>query len=192
MGPHMKKMDSDFPKLTENDKVVLKKILDSKKIADSDIAKTMNLSPQAIFKIRGKLESCGIIKGYMPIIDFKKVGINVMIILIIRLTSRVWRNFSDDQISERMSKTPYVIDAYRVSDEQASHVLILGFRDTQQKEQYIAQIQTKFAEQVQIKSIYTFSVDKIISQNPLGLLHEIIDKKEFSPDDIFLNRSSEK
>jgi DNA-binding Lrp family transcriptional regulator len=192
MGPYMNKMDSNFPKLTENDKVVLKKILDSKKIADSDIAKTMNLSPQAIFKIRGKLENCGIIKGYMPVIDFKKVGINVMIILIIRLTSRVWRNFSDDQISDRISKTPYVIDAYRVSDEQASHVLLLGFRDTNQKEQYIAQIQTKFAEEVQIKSIYTFSVDKIISQNPLGLLHEIIDKKEFSPDDIFLNRSSEK
>ncbi len=188
----MDKVDSNFPKLTGNDKVVLKKILDSKKIADSDIAKTMNLSPQAIFKIRGKLENCGIIKGYMPIIDFKKVGINVMIILIVRLTSRVWRDFSDDQISDRISKTPNIIEAYRVSDEQASHVLVLGFRDTQQKEQYISQLQTKFAEEVQIKAIYTFSVDKIISQNPLGLLHEIIDKKEFSPDDIFLTYSLKK
>ncbi len=188
----MEKMNPDFPKLTENDKVVLKKILDSKRIPDSDIAKTMKLSPQAIFKIRSKLEDCGIIKGYMPIVDFKKIGINVMAILIIRLTSKVWRNFSDDQISDRMSKTPNVIEAYRVADEQASHVLILGFRDTHQKEQYIAQIQTKFSEEVQIKEIYTFSVEKIISQNPLGLLHEIVDKKEFSPGDLFLNNSSEK
>jgi len=185
----MDRMDPDFPKLTDNDKVVLKKILDSKRIPDSDIAKTMNLSPQAIFKIRSKLEDCGIIKGYMPIVDFKKIGINVMIILIIRLTSKVWRKFSDEQISDRMSKTPNIIDAYRVADQQASHVLILGFRDTYQKEQYIAQIQTKFAEEVQIKAIYTFSVDKIISQNPLGLLHEIVDKKEFSPDDLFLDHS---
>jgi len=183
----MEHMNPDFPRLTENDKIVLKKILGLKRIADSDIAKTMNLSPQAVFKIRNKLEDNGIIKGYMPIIDFKKIGINVMIILVIRLTSKVWKNFSDDQISERMAKTPYVIEAYRVADEQASHVMILGFRDTQQKEQYIAQIQTKFADEVQIKAIYTFSVDKIISQNPLGLLHEIVDKKEFSPSDIFLN-----
>ncbi len=188
----MDKKNPNFPKLTENDKVVLKKILDSKRIPDSDIAKTMKLSPQAIFKIRSKLENCGIIKGYMPIVDFKKIGINVLTILVIRLTSKVWRKFSDEQISERMAKTPNIIDAYRVADEQASHVLILGFRDTYQKEQYIAQIQTKFAEDIQIKAIYTFSVDKIISQNPLGLLHEIIDKKEFSPGDIFLNHPSEK
>jgi DNA-binding Lrp family transcriptional regulator len=186
------RMNPDFPRLTENDKVVLKKILDCKRIPDSDIAKTMSLSPQAVFKIRSKLESCGIIKGYMPIIDFKKIGINVMIILVVRLTSKVWRNFTDDQISDRMSKTPYVIEAYRVADEQASHVLILGFRDTNQKEQYIAQIQTKFAEEVQIKAMYTFSVDKIISQNPLGLLHEVVDKKEFSPDDLFLNHFTPK
>jgi len=186
----MDKKNPNFPKLTENDKVVLKKILDSKRIPDSDIAKTMSLSPQAVFKIRNKLEDHGIIKGYMPIIDFKKIGINVMIILIIRLTSKIWKNFSDDQISDRIFKTPNVIEAYRVSDEQASHVLILGFRDTNQKEQYIAQIQTKFAGEVEIKAIYTFSVDKIISQNPLGLLHEIVDKKEFSPADLFLDHSS--
>jgi Lrp/AsnC family leucine-responsive transcriptional regulator len=188
----MDHMNPNFPKLSENDKEVLKKILDTKKIPDSDIAKTMNLSPQAIFKIRNKLEDCGIIQGYMPIVDFKKIGINVMTILIIRLTSKIWKDFSDDQISERIARTPYVIDAYRVADEQASHVLILGFRDTAQKEQYIAQIQTKFSEEVQIKYIYTFSVDKIISHSPLGLLHEIIDKREFSPDDLFLNHTQKR
>jgi Lrp/AsnC family transcriptional regulator, leucine-responsive regulatory protein len=185
-------MNPDFPKLTENDKIVLKKILDSKKIPDSDIAKTMNLSPQAVFKIRNKLENAGIIKGYMPIVDFKKIGITVMAVLIVRFTSKVWKSFTDDQISDRISKTPYVIDAYRVSDEQASHILTLGFRDTHQKEQYITQIQTKFAEEIQIRAIYTFSVDHIITQNPLGLLHEIIDKSEFTPHDLFLNHAPDK
>jgi DNA-binding Lrp family transcriptional regulator len=182
----LEKKDPNFPKLTENDRFVLKQILDSKKITDSDIAKTMNLSPQAIFKIRNKLEDVGIIKCYMPIIDFKKIGITVMLVLIIRFTSKTWNNYTDDQISERIARTPYVIDAYRVSEEKASHILILGFRDTKQKEQYISQIQTKFAEDVEVNSAYTFSVDKIISHSPLGLLHEILDKKNFTPDDLFL------
>ena len=182
----LEKRDINFPKLTENDRDVLKQILDSKKISDSDIAKTMNLSPQAIFKIRNKLEDVGIIKGYMPIIDFKKIGINIMLVLIIRFTSKMWNNFTDDQITDKIAKTPYVIYAYRVSEEKASHILILGFRDTNQKEEYITQIQTKFSEDVIINSSYTFSVDKIITQNPLGLLHEIIDKKQFTPDDLFL------
>ncbi|MFO8015603.1 MAG: Lrp/AsnC family transcriptional regulator [Candidatus Woesearchaeota archaeon] len=183
----MKKMDSDSPNLTENDRKVLKKILDIKKIPDSDIAKSMNLSPQAVFKIREKLENCGIIKGYMPIIDFKRVGINIMAVMIIRLSSKMWKSFSDDQISERISKAPYVIDAYRVADEDASHILLLAFRDIDQKERYVSEIQTRFAEEVKIKGVYTFSVQKIISHSPLGILHEIIDKKDFSPNDLFLN-----
>ena len=40
-------------------------------------------------------------------------------------------------------------------------------------------------------TIYTFSVDKIITHSPLGLLHEIIDKKEFLPKDLFLNKASQ-
>ena len=186
----MKKSNPDLPKLTENDRSVLKKILDINRIPDSDIAKSMHLSPQAIFKIREKLEDCGIIKGYLPIIDFKKIGINVMTLMIVRLSSKMWKSFSDDQISERISKAPYVIDAYRVADENASHVILLAFRDTAQKEKYISEIQTKFAGEVQIKGIYTFSVDKIISYSPLGLLHEIVDKKDFSPGDLFLNHAS--
>ncbi|MGM0582983.1 MAG: Lrp/AsnC family transcriptional regulator [Bacteroidota bacterium] len=185
----MEKQNPDLPKLTENDRQVLKKILGMKKIPDSDIAKSMQLSPQAIFKIREKLENCGIIKGYMPIIDFKKVGINIMALMIVRLSSKMWKSFSDDQISERISKAPYVIDAYRVADENASHILLLAFRDIAQKEKYISEIQTKFAEEVHIKGVYTFSVDKIISHSPVGILHEIIDKKEFTPGDLFVNHS---
>ncbi|MDD5086758.1 MAG: Lrp/AsnC family transcriptional regulator [Candidatus Nanoarchaeia archaeon] len=185
----MEKRDPDLPKLTENDRNVLKKILDMKNIPDSDIAKSMHLSPQAIFKIREKLEKCGIIKGYIPIIDFKKIGINIMALMIIRLSPSMWKTFSDDQISERISKAPYVIDAYRVADESASHILLLAFRDIAQKERYISEVQTKYADDVTIKGVYTFSVQKIISHSPLGILHEIIDKKEFSPRDLFLNHS---
>jgi DNA-binding Lrp family transcriptional regulator len=183
----MDKRDVNFPKLTENDKAVLKKILDSKRIPDSDIAASMNLSPQAIFKIRNKLEDSGIIKGYMPIIDFKKIGITTMVLLIIRVKPKMWQQFSDAQISDRIAKTHCVIDAYRVSDEQASHILILGFKDTNQKEYYISRLQTKFSDEIVIVEIYTFSVDKIISQSPLGLLREIIDKKAFSSSDIFVD-----
>ncbi len=185
----MEKKDPDLPKLTENDRSVLKKILNIKRLPDSDIAKSMNLSPQAIFKIRNKLEDCGIIKGYMPIIDFKKIGITVMTLLVVRLSPRMWNSFSDDQISDRISKASNVIDAYRVADEKASHILLLAFRDTAQKEKYISDIQTKFAEEIKINGIYTFSVDKIITHSPIGLLHEIIDKKEISPNDLFINHA---
>ena len=137
----MQKADPDSPKLTENDKEVLRKIIDHSRIPDSKIAEDIGISPQAVFKIRNKLEVLGIIKGYTPIIDFKKIGIQVLALLVIRLRPDVWNRYSDDLVSERISKIPYIISAYRVADARASHILLIGFRDTSQKEQYLSQIQ---------------------------------------------------
>lgn len=181
----MEKMNLDSPKLTENDKIVLKKILEVKKVPDSDIAKSMNLSPQAIFKIRNKLESIGIIKGYTPIIDYKKIGIRVLVVLVMKLTPKVWTKLNDSQVSVNIHNAPYVLDAYRVADEDASHILVLAFRDTKQKEKYISDMQVKYSEEIQILGTYTFSVDKIIMRSSLSILHEVLNKKEYSPSDLF-------
>lgn len=181
----MQKPDPNYPKLTENDKEVLRKIIEQAKIPDSKIAGDIGISPQAVFKIRTKLEQLGIIKGYTPIIDFKKIGIQVLALLVIRLKPSVWDRYYDDLVSERISKIPYIIAAYRVSDARASHILLIGFRDTSQKEKYLSQMQTKSANEIEIKEVYTFSADKIIIQNPIGLLNEIIDKKDFSEYELF-------
>jgi DNA-binding Lrp family transcriptional regulator len=181
----MKKANPDAPKLTENDKEVLRQIIDHTKIPDSKIAEEIGISPQAVFKIRTKLEELGIIKGYTPIIDFKKIGINALALVVIRLKPAIWEEYSDDLVSERISKIPYIIAAYRVADANVSHVLLIGFRDTSQKEQYVSQLQTKYANSIEIKEVYTFSVDNIITQNPIGLLNEMIDKKDFSTYELF-------
>jgi Lrp/AsnC family transcriptional regulator, leucine-responsive regulatory protein len=184
----MKQSDTENPKLTRNDQEVLKSIITHAKIPDTDIAKKMGLSPQAVFKIRHKLENQGIIKGYRPILDLNKVGIKLMALLIIRLTPEVWDEYSDAQISERIKQIPYVINAYRVIESSASHVLLMGFRDISQMDKYIAKMQTKFSREIEIKSIYPFSTDKIITESPIGLLYEILDKKEFPLNEFFLKR----
>jgi len=184
----MKNWDLEHPKLTKNDQEVLKSIIKHAKIPDTDIAKKMGLSPQAVFKIRHKLESSGIIKGYQPILDLKKLGIGIMVLLIIKLTSDVWDNYSDIEISQRIKQIPYVINAYRVLESDSSHVLLMGFRDIKQMDKYIAKMQTRFSREVDIKKIFPFSTDKVISESPIGLLYEILDKKEFPLDEFFLKK----
>lgn len=184
----MKKSDPENPKLTKNDQEVLKSIIQYAKIPDTDIAKKMGLSPQAVFKIRHKLETLGIIKGYQPILDLKKLGIKVMAIMVIKLTAEVWDEYSDLQISERIQQIPYVIEAYRILEPNATHVLLMGFRDLDQMDKYIAKMQTKFAKEIEIKHIYPFASQRIITQSSVGLLYEILDKKEFPLDVFFLKR----
>lgn len=184
----MKLRDQDHPKLTKNDQEVLKSIITHAKMPDTDIAKKMGLSPQAVFKIRHKLEESGIIKGYQPILDLRKLGIDIMALLVIKLTPDVWEEYSDPQIAERIRQIPYVINAYRVLEANSTHILLMGFRDIAQMDKYIARMQTKFAKEIEIKHIYPFSTQKVITQSPVGLLYEILDKKEFPMNEFFLKK----
>ena len=63
--------------LTNNERIILKKIIGGNRITDTQIAHEMGMSQQAVYQIRKKLEDAGIIKGYMPVLDFKKLGINI-------------------------------------------------------------------------------------------------------------------
>ncbi len=184
----MQKANPNHPKLTKNDQEVLKNIIKHAKIPDKDIAEKMGISHQAVFKIRHKLEESGIIKGYQPVLDLKKLGINVMVILIIKLTPQVWEENDDQQITERIKQIPYVINAYRVLESNASHVLIMGFKDLEQMDKYLSKIQTRFSSEIEIKKVIPFSTDKIITQSPVGLLYEILDKKEFPMNVFFLKK----
>ncbi|MBU0756637.1 MAG: winged helix-turn-helix transcriptional regulator [Nanoarchaeota archaeon] len=184
----MKPRDPENPKLTKHDQEVLKSIIQHAKIPDSDIAQKMGLSPQAVFKIRHKLEESGIIKGYQPVLDLKKLGIHIMVFIVIKLHSVVWEEYSDDEISERIRKIPYVINAYRIVEAKASHILLMGFRDIEQMNRHVTRIQTKFSREIDIIHIYPFSTEKVITQSHIGLLYEILDKKEFPMDEFFLKK----
>ena len=170
----------NFPKLTKNEETVLKKIIEESKIPDIEIAKKMGLSQQAIFKIRHKLEQVGIIKRYMPVIDYKKIGIRVLVVLGIRFTHEVWEKYSEEYIAEKIAKIPQVIISYRIPESNISHLLIMGFMDTEQKDRYLMKLQTRYSKDVEIVSVYPFSVDRIIKMSDVGLLNIIIDKEKFT------------
>ncbi|MBN2459103.1 hypothetical protein JXB28_02370 [Candidatus Woesearchaeota archaeon] len=184
----MKKPDLNFPKLTSNEKIVLKKIIGQAKIPDLEIAKKIGLSQQAIFKIRHKLENVGIIKGYAPVIDYKKIGIEALVVLGVRFTQYIWNKYSEDEIAEKILKIPQVITAYRIPEARISHLLVMGFRNIDDKDRYMMRLQSKYSREIEIVNVYPFSVDRIIKNNHIGLLNTILNPKEAFSNDFFLDK----
>ena len=184
----MEKLVLNIPKLTKNEQKVLKKIIDQAKTPDLEIAQKIGISQQAIFKIRHKLESVGIIKGYMPIIDFKKIGVETLVVLGIKFTGYVWEKYSEDQISERIQKIPEVIISYRIPESRISHLLVMGFKDMDSKDKYLMKLQSKYAKEIVVVHVYPFSVDRIIKSNHIGLLNTILDEKESISNEFFLDK----
>jgi DNA-binding Lrp family transcriptional regulator len=184
----MRKPDTIIPKLTRNEKKVLKKIIEQAKIPDLEIAKKMGLSQQAVFKIRHKLEHAGIIKGYMPVIDFKKIGIEALVVIGIKFTPSIWEKYSEEQISERIQRIPQVIIAYRIPESNISHLLVMGFKDMGHKDRYLMKLQSTFSKEIEVVYVYPFSVDRIIKTNHIGLLDTILSQKESFSNEFFLDK----
>ena len=177
-----------IPKLTRNEQKVLKSIIEQAKIPDLEIAKKMGLSQQGIFKIRHKLEDVGIIKGYMPIIDFKKIGVETLAVLGIKLTSYIWEKYSEEQVADRILKIPQVITAYRIPESNISHLLVMGFKNIEDKDKYLMKLQSKYSKEVEVVHVYPFSVDRIIKSNPIGLLDSIINQKVSRSNEFFIDK----
>jgi len=173
-------------RLTENDQKILKKIIAVGKVPDTVMAKDFHLSQQAVQKIRTKLESLGVIKGYVPVIDFRKVKINLISIMGVKIPSIVWKKYSEQQISERLLRIPYVFKIFRVPSSNISYLLMLGFKDIHQRDKFIKKVETVFSDEIDVVWTYTLSVENIISEDPLSLLYESLDDKFFKFDELFL------
>ena len=184
----MEKPDVNLPKLTRNEQKVLKNIIEQAKIPDLEIGKKMGLSQQAIFKIRHKLEKVGIIKGYMPIINYKKIGIEALVVLGIKITRYVWNKYSEEEICEKILRIPQVIIAYRIPESRISHLLVMGFKNIDHKDRYLMRLQSKYSKEIEIVHVYPFSVDRIIKTNHIGLLNIILNPKEPFSNEFFLDK----
>jgi hypothetical protein len=69
-----------------------------------------------------------------------------------------------------------------------SHLLVLGFKNIEEKDRYLMKLQNKYSKEVEIVNVYTFSVDRILKANHIGLLNAILDPKTSFSDEFFLDK----
>lgn len=186
----MKTKNQNFPEMTRNERKVLKELLSKAEISNQEIANKINISKQAVFKIKKKLKDSGIITGHSPVINFKKIGINAFALVLINLTSEVWQSNSEEEINQRLNQIPHIISGFRFYESSVSHAIIMGFKDIEQRARYLGKLQTQFANELIINNIFPFSADNIIRDSPLDLFHNNLDGKDYVFNRLFLKRET--
>jgi Lrp/AsnC family leucine-responsive transcriptional regulator len=171
--------------LTKHEKKVLHKLMEDARVSDSSIAREMGISSQAILKIRHKLEDSGLVKGYKPIIDYKKLGINVMAWVVLKVLPDVWSEYSDSQIRDKIRHHPYVVWSCEIPEAEATHILLYGFRSLNEMDRHFIRVKTKLSKIFEIIKINPFSVEQIIKNSPTELFSIVLDDKDFFVDKLF-------
>jgi len=169
------KHEKSKPKLTLNEREVLKFLVQNGRGRCTKIAQKLGITSQAVGKIIEKLEKDGFIKGYSVELDYKKLGIEVFAIALFRFKSGVWSRLEEEDIRNRI-RGPHLIRAYRLTHGEFTHMIIYGFRSIREVENYFQVLQKEREHISELKKLYVVSAESMIKD---------------SPDDLFLKAISE-
>ncbi len=170
--------------LTKNEKKTLKLLLRNARVSDSDIAARLQITSQAVGKIRRKLEKT-VIRSYTVNLDFSKLGLEVFSLAVARLTP-AGQDYGELQVEQTLNSNPNIIWVYRLPKATSTHVIFYGFRSILEQEQFFhsARMRSTLHRYLEVQEIYTFSCNSIVKNDASGLFCLAIDSmgsEGFSP-----------
>jgi len=150
-------------KLDEIDKKILNQLLVDAKIPNyNKLGKALDLIPQTVHNRLKRLTRGGIIQGFVPVLDLKKLGYTITAII---------------QVSAEKGQTATLIEKYihhknvlAIYDVLGPHdiMLIVKFRSTEELEKFIKEFQIKNSEVRNTNTISVLSVQKEwMTPNPI-------------------------
>ena len=158
--------------LTNNEKKVLKALVDDAKLSDTTISKKINISSQAVGRIRERLEE-DIIKGYSLNLDSKILGMNIF--AIIKMAFRDLENKDIIEIENEIIKVPEVL--LFVKTMVGEHVIIAGFKDIEGLERFSNEKKKncEYFNNCVIKEIIPLPLNCILKTSYKDLYNKLID-----------------
>ncbi len=169
-------------KLNDNEKFVLKCILENPTIPNSKIAEQLNITSQAVGKIRRKLKKEGCIKNQELILDYEKMGVDLHAIALIKILPKASRVFKHHEL-DRILQPPNVIRSYSIPQTDVTHIMIYAFRNIGEYDRYFRNLQDELGEYFEIKGTYVFSSSSIVKSSSRDLFLKLLNeaKKEKDP-----------
>lgn len=160
--------------LTKNEKGVLKLLLGNAKLSDTSVAKELNISSQAVGRIRERLEE-DVIKKYILDLDSKMLGVNI--IAIIKMTFKDLENEDIKEIEKEIINLPEVLFFLKTMSGDEEHIIITGFKDMEELERFSNEKKKnhKYSNYCIIKEIIPLPLNCILKMSSIGLYNKMID-----------------
>ncbi|MFQ6033062.1 MAG: Lrp/AsnC family transcriptional regulator [Candidatus Zixiibacteriota bacterium] len=108
--------------LDEIDKTILKALNENARQSFRRLAKRLKISPTTLYHKVKKLESSGVLKGYIPLIERESLGFDLMAIIGLRVDQE-----KDNIVQREISKFPQVGAIYEVTGDW-DLILVCNFK----------------------------------------------------------------
>lgn len=163
--------------LTQNEKRVLKLLLGNANLSDTSIGNELELSSQAIGRIRKILEE-SIIKKYSLEFNPEQIGINLFVTCQAKLKDKI-----DEQKREMFEKElieeKNIIEITRYIGEEFDYYIESGFKDLNEVDLFYKK-ENKFSSFVDCINLKIINFKNILKRDLSGLYGKSIDEMEIS------------
>jgi DNA-binding Lrp family transcriptional regulator len=99
-------------KIEELDRKILDALNKDARMSFRRMAKELGISPTTLYNKVNKLKKSGVLKGYIPLIDAKSVGYDLMAIISLRVKQE-----KDTEVQNAVTKFPQVGAVYEVTGD---------------------------------------------------------------------------
>jgi DNA-binding Lrp family transcriptional regulator len=161
------------PLLSVHERKVLECVLFDGRMPCTEIADKAGISSQAVGRILEKLKSSGVISGFTALVDYEKLGIDVLAVGFFRFKSGSWSRLEEDDIRQRLSG-PHLIQVYRVVEGEATHMIVYGFRGLKELDNYFHVLQVERGHISELRKLYILSASSVLKDSPNELLLKVI------------------
>jgi DNA-binding Lrp family transcriptional regulator len=185
-----KQANGSCPSFTKTETIVLKELLKNARASDTAIAKKIGVTPPAVLKIRRKLEAEGLIRGYIPDVDFGKLGISVMTVHFVKILPAAWEELGEAELSKRIQAVPNIIFASRVMDPSVSYVFICAFSDMNQLTDNVLKAETILSRYFCIERMLVFSGNNVVKFSYGPLVANILDGNGLDVDQLLSSKTA--
>lgn len=163
-------------KRNKNDIRVLKFLTENSKQTNIELSKKLGITPQAIGKIRKKLEKTGIIKGHTVEVDMGFIGIRTFAIALFSHSPNVTPKQKLEE-SKQYLQNPNVISFCKISQGDVTHAVMYGFKDLNELENHLQETQEKTGSVSSLKRLYIFSDKGFVKNSMKDLIASALESK---------------
>ncbi|MFH1789385.1 MAG: Lrp/AsnC family transcriptional regulator [Candidatus Altiarchaeota archaeon] len=156
-------------KLNKNETLVLKLLIENASQTNVEISKKIGVTPQAVGKIRRRLESDQVITGYSAETNFAEIGIKTFAIALFSYTADTTHQEKDEDARQSLEK-PNIITYSKIPEGDVTHIVMYGFRDLNELEEYFQKRQETRGQKSTLKRLYIFSGNGLIKNTAKKLL----------------------
>ena len=135
------------------------------RITNADLAKKVGLSPPSVLQRVRTLENAGLVKEYVALLDYEKLGLRIT--AWVQITLSLHQDQAIERFRTQVSELAEVMECYHVSGDY-DFLLKVVVRDMKAYEQFVSKRLSRIRGIGKINTSFVFGVNKHTTQIALG------------------------